>query len=179
MSVVRKFARPYARAIIDAAGSPQKANELRGELLRFEAALGSSAELHELYANPGVDEATKQNVTRQLASRMKLSDGAKKTLEVLVRFHRINDIGAILTALQHYVNAALGVAVAEVRSAKSLTPDELHQLAETLSKKTGKRVELDVKTDPALLGGFVARIGSEIWDASVAGKIHKFRESLT
>ena len=30
-----------------------------------------------------------------------------------------------------------------------------------------------------LLGGFVVQIGSEIWDASVAGKINKFRESLT
>ena len=179
MSVIRKFARPYARAIIDAAGSPQKANELRGELMRFETALNGSAELRELYSNPGIDEKTKLTITSQLASKMKMSDGAKKTLKVLVRFHRINDIGAILSALQHYVNAALGVAVAEVRSAKSLSPDELQQLAETLSKKTGKRVELDVKTDPTLLGGFVARIGSEIWDASVAGKIHKFRESLT
>jgi F-type H+-transporting ATPase subunit delta len=176
---IRRFARPYARAIMDAAGSPQKANEIRGELMRFEAAMNSSAELREMYANPGIDEKTKLAITSQLASKMKLTDGAKKTLEVLVRFHRINDLSAILSALQHYVNAALGVAIAEVRSAKSLTPDALSQLADTLSKKTGKRVELDVKTDPTLLGGFVARIGSEIWDASVAGKIHKFRESLT
>ena len=179
MSVIRKFARPYARAIIDAAGSPQKANELRGELMRFEAAMNTSAELRELYANPGIDEQTKQNITTQLAAKMKLGELARKTLEVLVRFHRINDLGAILAALASYVNAALGVAVAEVRSAKSLSPDEIQQLAETLSKKTGKRVELDIKTDPNLLGGFVARIGSEIWDASVSGKIHKFRDSLT
>lgn len=179
MSVIRKFARPYARAIIDAAGSPQKANELRGELMRFESALNTSSDLRDMYANPGIDEQTKQNITSQLAVKMKLSELARKTLEVLVRFHRINDLSAILAALAADVNKALGVAVAEVRSARSLSPDEIQQLAETLSKKTGKRVELDIKTDPALLGGFVARIGSEIWDASVSGKIHKFRESLT
>ena len=179
MSVIRKFARPYARAIIDAAGSPQKANELRGELMRFESALNTSTELRDMYANPGIDEQTKQNITSQLAVKMKLSELARKTLEVLVRFYRINDLSAILAALAADVNKALGVAVAEVRSARSLSPDEIQQLAETLSKKTGKRVELDIKTDPALLGGFVARIGSEIWDASVSGKIHKFRESLT
>lgn len=176
---IRKFARPYANAIIDAAGSPQKANELRGELMRFQNALTSSPELRDLYANPGIDEATKLKITAQLAAKMKMSDLAKKTLEVLVRFHRINDIDSILAAVAAQVNKALGVAVAEVRSAKSLSPDELRQLADTLSKKTGKQVELDVKTDPNLLGGFVAQIGSEIWDASVAGKINKFRESLT
>ena len=41
--MIRRFARPYARAIIDAAGSPQKANEIRGELMRFEAAMKTSA----------------------------------------------------------------------------------------------------------------------------------------
>jgi F-type H+-transporting ATPase subunit delta len=176
--MIRRFARPYARAIMDAAGSAQKANEIRGELMRFETAMRTSAELRDFYANPAVDESAKIAVTQRLAGKMKASDLAKKTLEVLVRFHRINDISAILAALAEYVNRELGVAVAEVTSAKHLSPDEIAQLADTLGKKVGKKVELDIRTDPELLGGFVARIGSEVWDASVIGKIQKFRDSL-
>lgn len=176
--MIRRFARPYARAIMDAAGSPAQASELRGELLRFATALRGSAELRDLYANP-VDEATKLTITAQLAQKMQASELAARTLEVLVKHNRINDIDAILDALKAYVNAALGVAVATVRSAKPLGADEVQQLTETLSNKVGKKVELDVKTDPNLLGGFVVQIGSEIWDASVVGKINKFRESLT
>jgi F-type H+-transporting ATPase subunit delta len=175
--MIRRFARPYARAIMDAAGSPQEAGKLRGELMIFANALRGSRELHDLYANP-VDEATKLEITRQIAKKMKASELATRTLEVLVQHHRINDVDAIVDALGAYVNAALGVAVAEVRSAKPLGADEIQQLAETLSKKVGKKVELDIRTDPKLLGGFVVKIGSEIWDASVAGKINKFRESL-
>lgn len=176
--MIRRFARPYAKAIMDAAGSAQRANEIRGELMRFETAMRNSPELGEFYANPAVDESAKVAVTQRLAGKMKASELAGKTLEVLVRFHRINDISAILAALAEYVNRELGVAVAEVRSAKHLSPQEIAQLADTLGKKVGKKVELDVKTDPELLGGFVARIGSEVWDASVIGKINKFRESL-
>lgn len=175
--MIRRFARPYARAMMDVAGSPAKANELRGELLRFASALRSSSELRELYANP-VDEATKLEITRQLARKMQASELATRTLEVLVRHHRINDLDAILSALQAYVNKALGVAIAEVRSANSLSPDEIRDLADTLSTRVGKKVELDIRIDPKLLGGFVVKIGSEIWDASVLGKINKFRESL-
>ena len=177
--MIRRFARPYARAIMDAAGSPAKANELRGELMRFADALRKSPDLGGFYASPAIDEADKIAVTKRLASKMKASDLAGRTLEVLVKHHRINDIQAIVEALAAYVNKALGVAVAEVRSAKNLGPDEIRELADTLSKKTGKQVELDIRTDPKLLGGFVVKIGSEIWDASVAGKINKFRESLT
>lgn len=177
--MIRRFARPYARALMDTAGTPAKANELRGELERFASALRGASDLRELYANPAIDQETKLKVTEQLARRMKASELAAKVLEVLVRNNRINDIDAILEALAAYVNKELGVAVAEVRSAKSLDADEIQNLADTLSKRVGKKVELDIRTDPKLLGGFVVKIGSEIWDASVAGKINKFRESLT
>ena len=176
--MIRRFARPYARAIMDVAGTPQAASALRGELLGFAGSLRNSSELRELFANPAVDLATKQNVAKSIGSKLKLGDLAKKVVEVLVINHRINDLGAILDAVGAYVNAALGVAVAEVRSAKSLSPDEMQRLADVLSRKVGKSVQLDVRTDPKLLGGIIVKIGSEIWDASVSGKIHKFRESL-
>jgi F-type H+-transporting ATPase subunit delta len=176
--VIRRFARPYAKAMMEVAGSAEKANALRGELMTFEAALKASPELREVYANPGIGADTKTSITDRLVSRMKLSELAARAVAVLVRFNRVNDISAILEALAAYVNDALGVAVAQIRSAKSLSPEEMSKLADVLSRKTGKRVELDIVTDPALLGGFVARIGSSIYDASVIGKINKFRESL-
>lgn len=177
--MIRRFARPYARAIVDVAGSPEKANEVRGELMRFATALRNSKELRELYASPAIHMDTKVTITRQLAKKMQASELATKVLDVLARNHRVNDLDAILEALAGLVNSALGVAVAHVRSAKSLNAEEIGELAATLSKRTGKKVELDIRTDPKLLGGFVVKIGSVVWDASVAGKINKFRESLT
>jgi F-type H+-transporting ATPase subunit delta len=177
--MVRRFARPYARAIIEVAGSAEKANALRGELMRFETAVRESSDLRDVYANPGIDLETKLALTKTLASKMKLSELATRAAEVLVRFNRMIDVGPILDAMASYVNEALGIARVEVRSAKNLSPDEMQQLATTLSRKVGKKVELDVTTDPALLGGFVAKIGSEVWDASVAGKISRFKETLT
>ena len=176
--MIRRFARPYAKALMEVAGSPEKANVLRGELLRFEAALRSSQELREVYANPGISAETKTSITDRIISRLKMSELAGRAITMLARFNRINDISAILEGLTAYVNDALGVAVAQIRSAKTLSPEEMSKLADVLSRKTGRKVELDVVTDPQLLGGFVARIGSEVFDASVVGKINKFRETL-
>ena len=177
--IVRKFARPYARAILDVTGSPEKASQLRAELLRFEEMRRGSSDLHDLYANPGLDVNSKVAVTGQLASRLGLSAPAAKVLEVLVRNHRANDLGAILDALEFYVNKALGVVVAEVRSAHKLNDEEEKRLRDALEKKTGKKVELKTMLDANLIGGFVARIGSEIYDASVVAKINKIRSSIT
>lgn len=176
--MIRRFARPYARAIMDVAGTPEKAAAILAELERFEEMRRSAPDLRDLYANPGFDAPAKIAITAKIAGRSGLSELSQRVLEVLIRNHRINDLGSINAALSAYVNEAMGVVVAEVRSAHALSKDEVAELQKTLEKKVGKRVQARVTTDPSLLGGFVARLGSEIYDASVSGKIEKFRESL-
>jgi F-type H+-transporting ATPase subunit delta len=177
--MIRRFARPYAKAILDVAQSPQRANTVRAELEKFEQSRHSAADLQDLYANPGIDLDVKFKITHAIASRLGLSDLTGKVLEVLIRNHRINQLDAVVDALASMVNEQLNVAVVEVRSAHKLTEQELAQLRKTLEQKVGKRVEVKLETDSSLIGGFVARIGSEVYDASVSGKIHKFRESLS
>lgn len=176
--MIRRFARPYARAIVDVTGAPEKANALRKELVLFENARSESRDLQELYANPGIEGGTKERITETIAKRLGLSAMAVKVLSVLIQNHRINDLGAINEAVASMVNLATGVVVADVRSAHKLNEAELGQLQKTLEHKVGKRVEINLTTDPSLLGGFVATIGSEIYNASVSGKIEKFRTSL-
>jgi len=176
--MIRRFARPYARAIMDVVKSPEAANEIRHELARFDAARRESVELQEVYANPGIDANAKIGITRTIAQRLALSDMSVKILEVLLGNHRINDLGSIVEAVAEMVRRETGTVAAEVRSAHRLSESETAQLRSTLEAKMGKKVEISVTTDPELLGGFVAKVGSEIYDASVLGKINKFRESL-
>lgn len=176
--MVRRFARPYAKAIMDVAGSTEAAATVRVELARFDAARRRSTELQELFANPGIAAEGKIGIAHAIADRLALGAPAKKVLEVLIHNHRINDLEAIAAALAAFVNEATNTVVADVRSAHELSPAETEELRGMLEKKFGKRVDVQVTADPRLLGGFVARVGSEIYDASVAGKIAKFRESL-
>ena len=106
------------------------------------------------------------------------SDLTGKVLEVLIRNHRINQMDVVVEALTELVNAELNIAIADVRAAHKLSEQELAQLRKKLEQKAGRRVEVRLTTDPSLIGGFVAKIGSEVFDASVVGKIHKFREHL-
>jgi F-type H+-transporting ATPase subunit delta len=176
--MIRRFARPYARAIMDVIKSPEKANEIRNELARFDEARRASTELQDVYANPGIELNAKVGITQSIAKRLGLSEMSLKILDVLLRNHRINDLGAIVEAVAEMVRQQTGTVAADVRSAHALSDGELDSLRKTLEAKMGKKVEISVATDPALLGGFVAKVGSEIYDASVIGKINKFRESL-
>jgi F-type H+-transporting ATPase subunit delta len=176
--MIRRFAHPYARAVMDVMQAPDRAAALLDELRRFESARKSAPELHELYANPGIEIGIKSNITHTMARRLGLSEMAVKVLDVLLRNRRLNDLGAINEALAELVRQATGTVAAEVRAAQQPTPAEIDELRRTLEKKAGRKVEIAVSVDPSLLGGFIAKIGSEVYDASVVGKINKFRESL-
>lgn len=176
--MIRRFARPYARAIMDVTSTPQAASALLDELKRFEQVRRGSAELYDVYANPAIELTAKNGITQTIARRLGLSELAVKVLDVLTRNHRVNDLDGIIAALAEYIRQATGVVAAQVRSAHRLSPQEQAALQQMLQKKAGRPVEIELTTDPALLGGFVAQIGSEIYDASVAGKIEKFRHTL-
>ena len=177
--MIRRFARPYAKAVIQLAGSPEKAKLVADELAYFERARSGSPELMGLFANPGVDYATKSRVVAGIGAKVGLSDLAGRFLDVLVKNYRINDLGQILESLHEMINIRLGIATAKVRTAQPLGEVEKTKLIQALAQRVGKQIELEVTTDPSLLGGFVASVGSEVFDASVTGHIEKFRHSLT
>jgi F-type H+-transporting ATPase subunit delta len=163
---------------MDVAGSPEKAAALRDELTQYEQVRKSSRDLQEMYANPGIDHDSKNKVTAAIATKLGLSDFAVRLLDVLIQNRRINDLSDIVAGLATMIREATGTVAAEVRSAGELSSKEEAELRAMLERKVGAKVDLDVTVDPRLIGGFVAKIGSEVYDASVSGKIEKFRESL-
>lgn len=176
--MIRRFARPYARAMMDLAGTPQQADALERELRPFESARAGSPELANLLDNPGVEIDTKLRVIREMGSRIGISNLGGRLLEVLLGHHRLNALGAVLEAWRELINEALDVTVADVRAAHALDEKERGELRSALESRFGRKVDVRLETDPTLLGGFVATVQSEVWDASVRGRLAKFRGSL-
>lgn len=177
--MIRKFARPYAKAIIEVASTPRLATAVLEELQRFEEARKLASELAGIFANPAVAWDDKRAIAAAIGSRIGMSELSQKIIEVLIANHRVNDLDAIIAALREMVNEISGISVAEVRTAHELSDDQKSLLREALGRKVGRSIRLDIRRDTSLLAGFVAQVGSDVYDASVLGQIRKFRESLT
>lgn len=177
--MIRRFARPYAKAMMDIVKSSEEGRKLHDELLSFERARAGSPDLAELFATPAIDAEKKVAVARAISGKIGLSELSSKLVDVLVRHHRINQLSSVLEAWKAMIDMAMGISVAEVRSAHDLSETEQGELRRTLEAKFGRKIDLKLNTDPSLLGGFVARIGSEVYDASVKGQLQRFRNSLS
>jgi F-type H+-transporting ATPase subunit delta len=63
-----------------------------------------------------------------------------------------------------------------VTAAGPLSPSDADRVAAALSHALGKKVRASFEVDKNLLAGFVARVGSRIYDASALGALEKFKE---
>jgi F-type H+-transporting ATPase subunit delta len=84
----------------------------------------------------------------------------------------------ILVEFEHLVREARGVLEADVTVARPLTEAERQEILQRLRTLTGKEVQIQVGVDPAILGGVVVRIGDQVIDASVAGRLDRLRQDL-
>jgi F-type H+-transporting ATPase subunit delta len=68
--------------------------------------------------------------------------------------------------------------VAHVTAAAALTAEEQQALIERLAGYTGKEVQLEIDITPAILGGLVIKVGDQLLDLSVVGKLNRMREQV-
>ena len=89
-----------------------------------------------------------------------------------------SDLPAIADRLASKAAAERNMAIAEVRAAMPLDDETVARLQESLSRATGKDVEVKTVVDPSVIGGVVAKVGDLVIDGSLAPRMQEIRETL-
>ena len=176
-AVAHRYARALADAVLDPAAQLEPKQAL-AELRQFSAMLAGSVELRSVLLSPAVAGSRKRAVIAKFGDIVPYSRLVRNFLYVLVDRRRISSIAEIAEAFETTLDERLGILRAEVRAASHLTDAQQAAMTQTLSRMTGKQVRCEFSTDPALLGGAVARIGSTVYDGSVRGQLEALRERL-
>jgi len=172
------FARPYVDALFEVAGSADAVDALLPSLDTVARALDSSDELRAVLANPGVGRKERRALVAALAKAAQAPAVAERLLRALLDRGRLPKLPAVLEAVRRRLDEERGVVEATVRSAAPLDDDAARGIREALEARTGTRVRLRAELDPALLSGFVVRLGSEVFDASLARRLARARKAL-
>ncbi len=168
----------YAAALADAALDEGNAERVRGDLAAFVDAFEESPELRNVLETPSVAPELKHKVVDELTKRMNLAPEVRNFVFLLLDHNRTEMLREIQRAFHGALNARLGIADAEVVSARELSGEERRELTEALERRTGKRIEARFSQDASLLGGAVVRVGSVVYDGSVREQLTRLREQL-
>jgi F-type H+-transporting ATPase subunit delta len=168
----------YAAALADAALEQKSADRVKRDLAAFTATYDSLANLRNSLETPAVSREAKLQVVQKIAALMDLAPAVRNFLCVLVDNRRTEMLDEIQQAFHVELNARLGIAEADVTSARELGAEERKQLTAALEKRTGKKIEARFHEDKSLVGGAVVRVGSTVYDGSVREQLTRLLEQL-
>jgi F-type H+-transporting ATPase subunit delta len=167
----------YGKAILGAAGA--NADEIVSQLNAIVAdCLTRSPGLEGILSSPRVSQVEKENLIDRIF-RGQVHSTLLNFLKVLCRRGRIGSLRAIQICANQMRDEQLGRVRVTVTSAYPLSEEQSSMIAARLGQSLGKEVVLDKRVDESLLGGILIRVGDQVFDGSVLGKMSAIRSAVT
>jgi F-type H+-transporting ATPase subunit delta len=175
MAAQRGAARRYAEAVFQVAREHE----------RFDPWIESLEDLADLLTHPLLGKAltspaVSQSAKREVLSRLLpgLDPQVWRFVEILISRDRLELVPDILAYLRGMVQRHRGIETAVVTTAVPIDEDLRRVLAERLEAAIGKRVVVETRVDPSILGGVVAQVGDRVFDASLRARLEALRQAL-
>ena len=176
MAELTTLARPYAKAVFDAA-QDQNAVDQWDQALAFAAQVAADQEVKNILANPGLSEQRKAELFAECFEEP-LPEALRNFLLILAENKRLPLLPEISALFSLYRADLERTVKMKVSTAFEMTEEQQQKLIEALSKKLERKVALETAVDQSLIGGVVVNTGDLVIDASVRGKLAKMARAL-
>ena len=176
---LRTSANRYAKALFEVVFQ-EKADldQVDRDLQAVVAMMQASPDLASAANRASVTDAARKSLIEAVAGAMTLTTPVTKLLVMLAESGKLHYLPDLAEAYRERLLAHKNIVRAEVTSALPLSPEKMKAVEESLSKATGKKVELSTRIDAELLGGVVTKIGSTVYDGSVKTQLERLRKEL-
>lgn len=168
----------YATSLIEVATQSGAIDSIEKDMISLWKALTESKDLNSLIGNPVYSKDQQLNAVQEIARKASFHAVTVNFLGVLANNSRLSALSKILVAFFAEMEKRHNVMEAKVVSAFPLSDAQQKTLAETLSKKTGKSIRLDLQLDKSLLGGMVVTVGSRMIDDSLKTRLSQLKLAM-
>ena len=171
------IARPYASAVYEQAVA-EGALPQWSDALEFLATVVSDRAMADVIANPRIDDAALTALLLDVCDG-RLSRTQENFVRLLIESGRLTSAPAIAALFEGERAKSEGRASVSVISAFDLDANQRSQVAEAMTKRLGRDVDLEVSVDKALIGGVVIRTGDVVIDASLRGRLRQLEAEFS
>ena len=176
----RTAATRYARALLDVAVKEKTdLDQVERELASVVDLFTEHQTLSQVLLNPVVPVPRKRAAMDAITSRAKLLPILTKLLGLLAERDRLVLLPDLLDAYRDRLLDYRNVVRAQVTTTTTLPAERVKAIEASLSRASGRTVALSTNVDPQIIGGVVTRIGSTIYDGSVARQLQRMKEKLS
>lgn len=168
----------YATALYELADEAKQLDAVAADLVRLKTMLDESADLRRFVSSPLIGRAEQAKAMDALVEKAQLAELTRRFVGTVARNRRLFQLRSIIEAFGQMLAAHRGELTAEVISAKPLNPAQAEAVNAALRGAMGRKVSMDLKVDPSLLGGLRVKVGSRLVDASLASKLQRLQFAM-
>jgi len=177
MALARSTARRYAEAAFEIA---ERDDSMDAWLAAFAVAHErlTGADVMRLLSNPAIPVASRTDALGRIVGD-EIDGPQRNLLALMIRRGRFELLPGVIREFMRLYRLREGIVEATVTSAVALDAAEIEALQKRLVTVTGQHVELREEVDPDLLGGLQVRVGDQLIDGSVRGRLERLRIEFT
>jgi len=176
----RSAGRRYAAALFDAVSKKGDAGRAARDLMAASDLLTRNAELRQVLSGASVPPAKKQAIISAVFDATGgVSPDVMRAVQLLAEHDRLELLPDLAEAFGERLREVERIIPAEIISAVPLDDGQKSSLQSAIAKASGKTVSLSARVDPAIVGGLVARVGSVVFDGSVARQLERLKQRLS
>ena len=168
----------YATALFELARDQKVVDEVKADLDKFDALLNESVDLKRLVRSPVFAADAQSKALSAVLAKAGIAGISANFLKVLTANRRLFAVADVIRAYRALVAMFKGETTADVSVAEALSDKNLDALKVALKSVTGKDVALNVKVDPAIIGGLVVKLGSRMVDGSLRTKLNSIKHAM-
>ena len=173
---MEEIASVYARSLFEVAQEQSKLDKVREELGEFADALNDSRELQVFLFSPYFSTNEKSEGLDKAISGA--DDTTLNFLRLLLEKHRMPVLFRVRAEFEQLCEEENKLLPVIVTSAVELPDATVKQIGDRIAEQTDRKVDLQSKVDPDILGGIVVRVGNSVLDASIRNRLENFRKQV-
>lgn len=168
----------YATALFELAQETKSVDKVGADLTTFQKLLDESPDLKRLVRSPVFSATDQISALAAIAKGAGIDGNALNFLKLVAQNRRLFAVEGMIKAYRALVAAQKGEVQAEVVSAEPLSDKHVADLKAALKAKIGQDVQLQARTDPAILGGLIVKVGSRMIDTSLRTKLQNLKIAM-
>jgi len=176
--IITGMAGRYATALYELALEARALDPVKADLDRFDALIEASQDLNRLVRSPVFSAEEQEKALAAIMQKAEIGGLAAKFIGLVAKNRRLFALREMVKAFRALVARHKGETRAEVTAAEPLSETHLNALKAALNSTTQKEVALDIRIDPAILGGLIVKLGSRMVDASLKTKLNSIKLAM-
>jgi F-type H+-transporting ATPase subunit delta len=173
---MEEIAQVYARSLFEVALEHDVLDEIHEQLAEVADTLAENRELQVFFFSPYFSTHEKKEGVRRVVTGA--NEQLLNFLELLAEKHRMPVIFRIRRAFDARWEEENRILPVEVTSAVELDDETVAEIGHRIEQSTGRRVDMETRVDPDVIGGLVLQVGNKVVDASIRARLERLRKEV-